>query len=132
MTVSTTNKSTITHKIAAISALLLGAMAVIAGGKVLLGIDTKDYIIINWLVVYNVIFGFISIVVASFIWKQTKHAKVYTIFVFCMHFLVFLYLTFFSAIVASKSIKAMLFRVSVWLVIVLLSVIIPNYIKRKK
>jgi len=88
--------------------------------------------IINWLVVYNVIFGFISIVVAYFIWKQTKLAKVSTIFVFGMHFLVFLYLKFFSTVVASESVKAMLFRVSVWTLIIILSVIIPTFFNKNK
>jgi len=132
MNTSLTNKSTITQKIAAVLALLLGAMSVFAGGKVLLGIDTKNYTVLNGLVVYNVILGFFSIVVAYCIWKQKQKAKNSVFLVLTLHFLVLMYLTFMSKTVATESIKAMLFRVSVWLVIVLLSVIIPNYIKRKK
>ncbi|MDO9137538.1 MAG: hypothetical protein Q7U21_06915, partial [Lutibacter sp.] len=50
--------------IAAILALLIGGMSVVSGSKVLLGIDIKDYTVLNWLVIYNVIFGAISILVA--------------------------------------------------------------------
>lgn len=39
---STTNKSTLSQKHAAILALLLGLMSVFAGSKVLLEIDAKD------------------------------------------------------------------------------------------
>ena len=132
MTVANINKSNTIQKIAAILAFLLGVLSVFAGGRVLLGIDTKDYNIINWLVIYNVVFGFISMVVAYFIWKQTKRAKTSSIFVFGTHFLVFLYLNFFTTVVASESIKAMLFRVSVWTLIIVLSVIIPSVLNKNK
>ncbi len=65
----------IMHKIAAILALLIGGMSVISGSKVLLGIDVKDYTVLNWLVTYNVIFGAISMVVAYLIWKNKLLTK---------------------------------------------------------
>ncbi len=64
MNIMAINKSTISQKIAAILALLLGVMSVFAGSKVLLEIDIKDYNVLIWLVSYNVIFGAISIVTA--------------------------------------------------------------------
>jgi len=126
------NTSTITQKIASFLALLLGVISVFAGGKVLLGIDTKDYTIINWLVVYNVIFGFISIVAAYFIWKQKTQAKIIAFIILDMHFMVLLYLKFMSTTAASESIKAMLFRVIVWVIIVLLLILIPKYFRKPK
>ncbi len=125
------NNSILTQKIAAILALLLGVMSVFAGSKVLFEIDTKDYNVLTWLVLYNVIFGVISIVVAYFIWKNYSKAKSLTLFVLAMHFMVFMYLKFVSETVASESVKAMLFRTSVWVLIVVLSLIIPNKISRK-
>ncbi len=125
-------KGTIIQKIASFLALILGVMSVFAGGKVLLGIDTKYYTIINWLVVYNVIFGFISIVAAYFIWKNNTYAKKVTVFIFSMHLLMLLYLKFMSTTVASESIKAMLFRVTVWIIIIFLSILIPKYFKKPK
>ena len=50
--------------IAAFLALLIGAMSILAGTKVLLGVDLKPYHTLVWLLVYNVFFGIISILVA--------------------------------------------------------------------
>lgn len=109
------------HKTASILALFIGAMSVIAGSKVLLGIDTKNYTILNWLVLYNVIFGAISIGAAYLIWKNNLFSKKAVVFILAMHTLIALYLYFFNETVALESIKAMGFRVSIWIVIFLLT-----------
>ncbi len=128
---STINNSTLSQKFAAILALLLGLMSIFAGSKVLLEIDAKDYNILVWLVTYNVIFGAISIVVAYFIWKNYSKAKSLILFVLIMHFMVFMYLKFVSVTTASESIKAMVFRTSVWVLIVVLSFVIPKYLSKQ-
>ncbi len=117
-------------KIAAILALFIGFMSVFAGSKVLLGIDTKDYVILTWLVSYNVLFGVISIFVAYLIWQNKVLARNLTFFILAMHFLVFIYLKFMSTTVATESIGAMLFRTSIWIVIVVLSILIPKYFNK--
>ncbi len=122
----------ILKKIAAILALFIGLMSVFSGSKVLLGIDSKDYTILTWLVSYNVIFGIISIFAAYLIWKAKENSKSLTLFILVMHFLVFIYLKFFSTEVASESVKAMLFRTSIWVVIVILSIIIPKYFNKQQ
>jgi len=122
----------ILKKIAATLALFIGLMSVFAGSKVLLGIDSKDYNILTWLVSYNIIFGVISIVAAYLIWKAKKMSKSLTLFILAMHFMVFLYLKFFSDTVAIDSIKAMIFRTSIWLLIAVLSIIIPNFLNKKQ
>ena len=127
---SATNNSTLSQKAAAIIALFIGVMSVFAGSRVLLEIDIKDYNVLVWLVSYNVIFGSISIVVAYFIWKNSTYIKQLTLFVLTMHFIVFVYLKFFSITVATESIKAMIFRISIWLLIVVLSVFIPKYLSK--
>jgi len=122
----------ILKKIAAILALFIGLMSVFAGSKVLLGIDTKDYTILTWLVSYNVIFGFISIFAAYLIWKAKENSKYLTLFILSMHFMVFIYLKFLSNTVASESVKAMIFRTSIWIFIVVLSIMIPKYFNKQQ
>lgn len=108
------------HKIAAILAFLIGIMSVIAGSKVLLGIDTKTYTILNWLVTYNVIFGFISIITAYLIWTKNQFTKKAIAFVLASHLVILFYLNFFSKNAAPESINAMVFRVSIWTIISLI------------
>lgn len=132
MNVLTTYKSTLSQKIAAILALMIGIMSVIAGSKVLLEIDSKDYNVLIWLVSYNVIFGAISIVVSFLIWKNKAKTKRLVLFILAMHFMVFMYLKFVSTTVASESIKAMLFRTSIWVLIAVLVLIIPKYLGKQK
>ena len=111
----------IMHKIAAIIALLIGIMSVISGSKVLMGIDIKDYTVLNWLVIYNVIFGAISIVAAFPIWKNNSIAKKMVVFILASHTFIAIYLYIFSESVALESIKAMSFRISIWILIYLLT-----------
>lgn len=107
--------------IAAILALLIGGISVISGSKVLLGIDVKDYAVLNWLVIYNVIFGAISILAAYLIWKNKSISKKIVVFILASHTFIAIFLYFFSETAASESIKAMGFRVSIWIVILLLA-----------
>jgi len=108
------------NKIASALALFIGIMSVFAGSKVLLGIDTKDYAVLNWLVVYNVLFGVISIIAAYLIWKNNLLSKKVVVFILAAHTCMTLYLYFFSEAVALESIKAMSFRLTIWLIISLL------------
>ena len=119
------------YKIAAILALFIGAMSVFAGSKVLLGIDTKEYTVLNWLVLYNVIFGAISIIAAYLIWKKSLFSKRIIIFILVAHTSLVLYLNFFNEVVASESIKAMLFRISIWVLISLLTLFTFNLKNQK-
>lgn len=124
---SKTTKRTPLHRIIpSILAIMLGMMSVFAGSKVLLEIDIKDYNVLIWLVSYNIVFGAISIVVAYLIFKNLKHAKYWVLFVLTMHFIVLLYLKFISTATASESIKAMTFRVGVWIFIALFYMVFPK------
>jgi lysylphosphatidylglycerol synthetase-like protein (DUF2156 family) len=108
-------------EIAAILVLLIGIMSVISGSMVLLNYNIPNYNVLNWLVIYNIILGGISIVAAILIWKNNKSARKIILVILISHLLVFLYLYFLSHEVALESIKAMGFRVSVWTVIFLLT-----------
>jgi hypothetical protein len=105
------------NKIAAVLALFIGVMTVFAGSQVLLGWQEKDYTILNWLVIYNVVLGFISIVAAYLIWKKHRSSMQIAGTILIFHAIVLIYLFFFSEIVATESIKAMIFRVTIWLLI---------------
>ena len=119
-------------KIAALLALFIGIMSVLAGSKVLLGIDAKEYNILIWLVYYNVIYGFISIFAAYLIWRDKEKSKTLTLFILTSHFTVLVVLKYFISNVASESISAMNFRTSIWVLIAVLSLIIPKYFNKQQ
>ena len=52
------------HRLAAGLAFVIGAMAVFAGGQVLLG-QLPDYYVIDWLPSYNLTLGLVSALFAS-------------------------------------------------------------------
>ncbi|MBU2906745.1 MULTISPECIES: hypothetical protein [Arenibacter] len=109
--------------IATILASLIGILSVISGSMVLLGLRSVDYRVLDWLVVYNVVLGIISIMVAYQIGKQHRKWKLMIISILLLHLLVLGYLYFFNESVAVESIKAMAFRVGIWGAILLLTLI---------
>ena len=121
----------ILKKIAAILALFIGIMSVFAGSKVLLGIDTKDYTILTWLVIYNVIMGAVSLYAAFLIWKSDYRANNMITIILVLHLLVLLYLNFISENAAHESKMAMVFRTVIWLVITILYIQIPRLLNKK-
>lgn len=115
-------KYPIRYKLAAVIAFLIGLMSVVAGSRVLIGISTPDYHVLDWLVAYNVILGLLSIVVSFLIWKKYRRAFAASLLIAASHITVFvLLITVFNEITAAESIKAMIFRIVVWSVIIMLS-----------
>lgn len=108
-------------RIAAILALIIGSMAIFAGGQVLLG-KLPDYYVIDWLPVYNFTAGVVSVfLTAILIWKNNKWAMAAAIGTFGIHAAVMLVLqTIYSQTVAPDSIVAMSVRLAVWLIILAL------------
>ena len=108
-------------KIASALAFIIGAMAVFAGGKVLLG-TLPDYYVIDWLPTYNFIMGMVSIFFSSVvIWKNNKLAMPAAIGTFGIHAIVMLILqTAYREVVAPDSIVAMTVRLVIWAVIIIL------------
>ncbi len=117
--------------IAAVLALFIGMMSILAGSMVLLGIDAKEYNILTWLVSYNVIFGAVSIYAAYLIWRKKEQSKLAVIFILISHSVILLYLLFFENNVALQSVKAMFFRIAIWLIIMVLSILVPIIYSRK-
>ncbi|MDL1909764.1 hypothetical protein FBQ81_03585 [Chloroflexi bacterium CFX6] len=109
------------QKIASVLAFVIGAMAVVAGGKVLLGI-LPDYYVINWLPVYNYTVGVLTVLVTSvLIWINHKLAMPIAVVTFGVHTLVMLVLqTAYRDVVAVDSVVAMTVRMAAWIVILAL------------
>lgn len=112
------------QKIAAVLAFIIGAMAIFAGGQVLLG-KVMDYYVIDWLPIYNLIAGLVSsFVTAILIWKGSKYAMSAAVGTFAVHGIVMLILqTAYRDLVAPDSIKAMTVRLVVWLIILTLTIV---------
>lgn len=108
----------ITTKIAAVLALIIGAMAIVAGGKVLLG-QMPDYYVINWLPVYNYSAGLLTVTVtAVLLWINHRYARLAAFTTFVVHAVVMLILqTGYRDVVASDSIRAMTVRLVAWTII---------------
>ncbi len=107
-----------TSKIAAVLAFVIGAMAIFAGGQVLLG-QLPDYYVIDWLPLYNFTLGLTSAFFAPYvIWKDGKLSLPVSLTTFSLHALVMLTLqTAYREVVAPDSIKAMTVRILAWMVI---------------
>lgn len=113
--------NTTLNKIAAILAFAIGAMAVFAGGKVLLGND-PGYYVINWLPVYNYTVGILTVfVTAALIWGMHRLALPIAAATFGLHTLVMLVLQVaYRDVVAIDSVMAMTIRMIVWIIILAL------------
>ena len=108
------------HRLAAALAIVLGLLSIKEGGSVLLGLETKPYHVLPWLVMYNVALGFVSVVAGIGIWTQRAWSGMLAVVILLLHSLVFfsLFMMYeFGNEVAFISVTAMLVRTIVWLVI---------------
>jgi hypothetical protein len=62
-------RKTIPVRTSAVIGLVLGALSVVAGGRVLADIDRPDYAVLHWLVIYNVAAGFVGVVAGAGLWR---------------------------------------------------------------
>lgn len=113
--------SRLLNKAAALLAFAIGAMAIFAGGKVLLGQD-PGYFVIAWVPVYNFAMGLISFAItAIMIWKNSSAALPAAVATLTGHSIVMIILqTAYREVVAPESIQAMTIRILVWGVIIFL------------
>jgi hypothetical protein len=108
------------HRIAAVLTLTIGLLTIMEGGSVLLGIETKPYHVLPWLLRYNVLMGFVSLAAGIGLWMEKNQAAMLARTILVCHGAVFLSLLAMHLLgksVAVNSIMAMLFRSGVWLVI---------------
>lgn len=105
-------------KIGSILAFVIGAMAIFAGGQVLLG-NMPDYYVIDWLPIYNFTIGVITFfLTAILIWKNNQYALAAAIATLSGHTIVmFILQSAYRDVVAPDSIRAMTLRIGVWVVI---------------
>ena len=96
-------------------------MAVFAGGQVLLG-RVPDYYVIDWLPIYNLILGAVSVLFASVvIWRNGRLALPTSAAILGLHAAVMLLLlTAYRQVVAVDSLRAMSIRLAAWTVILIL------------
>lgn len=116
--------SSIYRKIAAVIAFAIGAMSIFAGGQVVLG-KVMDYYVIDWLPIYNLIVGLISVfITAILIWRGSKFAMPAAIATFISHSAVMLVLQIaYRDVVAPDSIKATTVRIVLWAIILTLMIV---------
>lgn len=105
-------------KLAAGLAVIIGLMAVVSGGKVLLG-QMPDYYLIGWLPVYNFTVGVLSAGVTSvLLWRNSRYAGAAALVTLALHTTVMIILqTAYQDVVATESVRAMTIRITTWLVI---------------
>ena len=113
--------NTVFSKIAAILAVIIGGMAISAGGQVLLG-KVQDYYVIDWVPVYNFSMGVISVfITAILLWKNHSLAIPAAVTTLLTHSLVMVILQMaYRDVVALDSIVAMTLRISAWVIILTL------------
>ncbi|MFA9402489.1 MAG: hypothetical protein ACERKY_05430 [Anaerolineales bacterium] len=116
--------SSIYRKIAAVIAFAIGAMSIFAGGQVVLG-KVMDYYVIDWLPIYNLIVGIITVfITAILIWRGSKFAMPAAIATFISHSAVMLVLQIaYKDVVAPDSIKATTVRIVLWAIILTLIIV---------
>ncbi len=109
------------NKIASALAFLIGGIAVVAGGLVLLGQET-DYLVINWLLLYNYTVGVLTVsLTAILIWTNNRLAMPAAIATFIAHSSVMLILlTAYRGVVSAHSLEDMTVRIVAWAIILTL------------
>ena len=109
------------NKAASILAFIIGAMAVFAGGQVLIGKD-PGYYVIDWLPLYNYTIGILTVFITAFlIWTKNKLALPAAVVTFVIHAIIMLILqTAYQEVVAMDSVVAMTIRLATWFVILTL------------
>ena len=113
--------NTTLNRIASILAFIIGAIAMVAGGLVLLG-QATDYYVINWLLLYNYTVGVLTVFITAFlIWTNNKLAMPAAIATFSAHAGVMLILlTAYRGVVSAHSLEDMTVRIIAWLIILTL------------
>lgn len=108
-------------------------MAIFAGGQVVFFNGVKDYYVINWLPIHNLIIGVVTVfVTAVLVWKNSKYALLAAIVTIIIHMMTMVVLlTVFSDVVATDSLVATTVRIVVWAIILTLMFVHRSKTKRR-
>lgn len=104
-------------RIAAALGFVFGLMSVVAGTRVLMGIALPDYVVLRWLVAYNVAAGAAGVLAGAGLWGLRDWASTLTRLLAAAHGVVLAVLVVLRVTdkpVAPDSLMAMLLRVVVW------------------
>jgi hypothetical protein len=109
------------NKVASALAFIIGAMAIVAGGQVLIGRD-PGYYVINWLPLYNYSIGLLTVFITTvLLWTNHRLGLPVAILTLSLHVLIMFILQIaYREVVAIDSIVAMIIRMTTWFVILAL------------
>jgi hypothetical protein len=109
------------NRIASVLAFAIGAMAIYAAVKPLMG-NNPGYNVLSWLPLYNYTIGLLTVsITAILLWKNNRFAIPAAIGTFSIHTAVMVILqTAYRGIVAPDSLQAMTIRLIVWAAILAL------------
>ena len=110
--------SNVAQRTAAVVAVLFGLATLFAGGRVLMGYSDPGYVVYRPLLIYNTVMGFAYIAAGVAIWVSRQRGKYAASAIFIFNLAVLLGVVFLYAnggSVAIDSVRAMAFRTSVWL-----------------
>lgn len=102
----------------AILGIIVGFLSIMAGSKVLLGISSPNYVVLHWLVIYNISLGVVSVITGAGLWHLRPWAISLAGLIAASHAFVLAALIvffLFGRTVAHQSLLAMAFRTTVWL-----------------
>ena len=111
-------------RVAAAVGALFGALAVLAGSRVLIGLDVPDYVVLPWLVWYNVGAGLFGVAVAIGVWLGRSWATTAAVALAAAHgavLTVLIVLRGGGVALANDSLGAMTLRTLVWSAIALVA-----------
>lgn len=112
------------QRVASLLGIAIGLLSIFAGSKVLLGISIPAYIVLKWLVAYNLILGFVSVAAGIGLWKGHRAGLMFAILIAISHGIILIALSAIyiaGGAVAVTSILAMVFRTTLWLLIIMLA-----------
>jgi hypothetical protein len=121
---TTIANTSVAVRAAAAAGLIFSALGVVAGTRVLTGLDVPDYPVLPWLVHYNVAAGAIGALVALGVWRGRRRARGAAGAVTAVHGVVLLTLIaarLTGGVVANDSLVAMALRTTVWLGVALVA-----------
>jgi len=109
------------RRVLAIVTVLFGLATILAGARVLAGAD-PEYVVFRPLLVYNTAMGMAYVAAGVIAWRSAGRGKYAAVVVLVLNLLVLVavgYLHAAGGAVAIDSVRAMIFRTAVWLVIFL-------------
>jgi sugar phosphate permease len=113
--------SSLAHRVPALVAVLFGLTTIVAGTRVLAGAD-PGYLVFRPLLLFNTVMGAVYVAAGLAAWKSARRGRyvaggILSLNVGVLGILLFLRET--ANVVAAESVRAMLVRTAIWLVLFL-------------